>query len=150
MQALGLRVTIPAVSDFSERVIRRIREEMERKRLSQQEVADLLQWTQSKVTQKLNRRSPTTLDELEALCFAVGLSIVETVRDQGLEFVAEMTPSELRIVQRMRQLPPPVLQAILTILRLNETTEPQPRYAKKPKALFPPVGARQKARNSTG
>jgi transcriptional regulator with XRE-family HTH domain len=147
LQGLELRATLRPVSEFSERVIQRIRDEMARKHLSQLEVAGLLQWTQSRVTQKLNHRSPTTLDELEALCFAVGMSVVEVVRDPGLEFVADMTPSEMRIVQRMRQLAPPVIQAILTILRLNETTEVETRYAKKPKPILAPLKPRLKARD---
>lgn len=125
------------VSDFAADVLERIEQERVRKKISQQDVADLLGWTQSKVAQKLNQRSPTTLQELEALCFAVGLSKVEAVRDRGLEFVAEMTPTEMRILERLRQMPPPVVDAVMTLLRVRETTPPpEPRGATPRRDLF--------------
>lgn len=92
------------MKDLPERARVRIREEMARRHLSQQEVADLLQWTQSRVAQKLTGRTPITLEELESLCFAVGIPATEAVRDHGLEFCAEMTPSEMRLLQQFRQL----------------------------------------------
>lgn len=132
------------MSDFAEQVIARIREAQQKQGLSQQDIADLIGWTQSRVAQKLTRRSPTTLEELEALCFAVGLSKVEAVRDHGLEFAAEMTPSELRILERLRQLPGWGRDAILALLRLAElTAPPEQRGATKRK---PPISGKPRYR----
>jgi len=122
--------------NFNLTVLRRIRDEMTKKKLSQQDVADLLQWTQTKVSQKLNGRSETTLNEFEALCFAVGLSKVEAIRDQGLEFVAELTPSEVRMFQRLRQMPPVVWDAVSTLLKVQETTPVPLRGAGSRRSLF--------------
>lgn len=113
----NLSGTITAVT-LGERVRLLLREEKARKKLSEREMADLIQWTQSRVAQKLSGRTPITLDELESLCFALGLSPTEAVRDRGLEFCAEMTPSELRLLERLRQLPRPALDGIMAILQI--------------------------------
>lgn len=115
--------------DLSERVRFRLREEMSRRKLSQQEVADLIQWTQSRVAQKLTGRTPITLEELAALCFGVGISLVEVVRDHGLEFMAEMTPTELRIVQRVRQFTPQQIDALQIMINVMKNTRPENRRA---------------------
>jgi transcriptional regulator with XRE-family HTH domain len=115
--------------DMAERVRRRLREEMDRRDLSQQDVADLITWTQSKVAQKLTGRTPITLDELEALCFGVSITPVEAVRDHGLEFVADLTPTELRLLQRLRQLPRHELDAVMTLIHLKPQTSAPERHA---------------------
>lgn len=107
----------------------RVREEMERKKLSQREVADLLVWSQSRIAKILTGRVELTVDTLEALCFAVGLSLTEAVRDHGMEFCAEMTPTELRILERIRQLPKPVLDAVMTLLQVQANTRLEDRRA---------------------
>lgn len=91
---------------------------MERQKLVQREVADILEWSQSRLAKILTGRISLTVDDLEALCFAVGLSMVEVLRDRGMEFMAEMTPTELRIVNRIRELPQPVTDAVLTMLHV--------------------------------
>lgn len=130
LQTQELSATLPPMSDVPERVRLRLRDEMTRRHLSQQDVADTLKWTQSRVAQKLTGRTPITLEELEALCFGVGLPPTEAVRDHGLEFCAEMTPSELRLLERMRQLTPPQRDAILTVLDVATKTRIEPRHAK--------------------
>lgn len=97
------------MSDLEERVRLRIREEMTRKNLSQRDVSGILggpgkHWSQSRVAKLLTGRVEFGLADMEALCFAIGLPIVEAVRDQGLEFLAEMDPVELRVLQRLREL----------------------------------------------
>jgi len=58
---------------------------------------------------------------------------VETVRDPGMEFCADMTPTELRMFERMRQLHPTVLDAIMTLLDVKGTTRAQERRAAAPR-----------------
>ena len=118
---------------LSQRVRERLRDEKQRRHLSEREMAELIQWSQSKVAQKLGGRTPITLDELEALCFALNLSPAEAVRDRGLEFYAEMTPTELRVLERIRQLPPSIFEAVLTIIDVRSHTRAEPRRASKPK-----------------
>jgi len=74
----------PAPERLADRVRRRLRAAMTRQRLSQHAVADRLAWSQSRVAQKLNPNRPSalTLDELEALAHAVGVSVVALVADE--------------------------------------------------------------------
>jgi transcriptional regulator with XRE-family HTH domain len=116
--------------DFSQRVRDRLRDEKAARKLSEREIADLLQWTQSRVAQKLSGRTPITLNELEALCFALSLSPSEAVRDRGLEFCAEMTPTELRLLERLRKLEPATRDAILLLLDVKQKHHLPERFAK--------------------
>jgi len=99
----------------AERALKRIREEMTERHLSQRDLADQLQCSQSRVAKILGLGVKLRVDDLSALAQAVRLPLLETIRDRGLEFYAEMTPSELRIIERVRQRPE-LLPAILTIL----------------------------------
>lgn len=110
------------------RALLAIREEMERKGISQADIAGQLQWLPARTSKVLHGKLPLTVDDLEALCFAVGLSPTEAVRDRGLEFCADMTPTELRILERLRQLPH-LLDAIAQILQVNLHTRAQERRA---------------------
>lgn len=119
----------------SERARLRIREEMARKHLSQRDLAGILDWSQSRISKNLNARIELGLDDLAAMCFGVGLSLTEAVRDHGLEFCAEMTPTELRVLERFRQLPPPIMEAVMTLLQVPSNTRIQERRATLPKKL---------------
>ena len=64
----------------------------------------------------------TALFADRALCFALNLRVTEVVRDHGLEFCAELTPTELRTLDQIRQLPPKEYEAIKLFLeRLTKT-----------------------------
>jgi len=117
---------------LSEQIRLRLREEMARQKLSTRDVAGLTKWSQSKVSHVLTAHVGLKVDDLADLCFALSLPVTEAVRDHGLEFCAEMTPTELRILERIRQLPPPVLDAVLTILDVRTKTRPQDRRASPP------------------
>lgn len=79
---------------------------MARKRLSQRDLAGILGgWSQSRIAKLLTGRVQMTLPDLESLCFAVGISVTEAVRDRGMEFCAEMTPRELRRFETLRRFP---------------------------------------------
>ena len=120
----------------SDRARARLRSEMERRHLNQTDVANLLEWTQSKISKVLNGKTGLDVDDLSALCFAVGIQLTEAVRDHGLEFCAEMTPTELRILERIRQLPQPVLDAVMTLLNVPTTTRREDRRATPKKKIF--------------
>lgn len=106
-------------SGLNERVRQRLREEAGKRKLSHRTLAAFLNWGQPKVTQKLTGRTPMTLNEFAALCFAVGLQPTEAVRDRGLEFSAEMTPTELRVLELFRQLPKAASEGLLTFLQIS-------------------------------
>jgi transcriptional regulator with XRE-family HTH domain len=98
---------------------------MQRRKLNQADLAGQIGWTQSKVSKVLNGDVTLTLEDLEALCFGVGLRLTEAVRDHGMEFCAEMTPTELRIVEGLRHRGPKVVAAILEVLFLRAPDAPQ-------------------------
>lgn len=98
-----------------DRVIERLKDEKAAKDFSERDLAGMLQWSQSKVAQKLSGRTPITLEELEALCVTLGLAPTEAVRDRGVEFCAELTPLELRMIERLRRLPAHQKEALMTI-----------------------------------
>lgn len=113
--------------------------------LKQTDVADLLGgtakgWTQSRISKLLNGHAQLGLEELEALCFAVGLSVVEAVRDQGMEFLAEMTPTELRTLQRIKLLDEETRDAFLRILDVKLRGVVTTRYAGKEPVRGPRFG----------
>jgi transcriptional regulator with XRE-family HTH domain len=96
----------------------RLREEMLRRGLSQRDLAHQLQWSQGRLAKVLTGRTDLRYNDMVAVCQMIGLSIVEAVRDHGLEFCAEMTPTELRVLERFRQLPH-LIPAILLILNVS-------------------------------
>jgi transcriptional regulator with XRE-family HTH domain len=106
------------MESLSDHVIERLRAEMKRKKISTYDVAGMLKWTQSRVSHILNKRVGLGVDDLASFCFALGLSVPEVVRDQGMEFCAEMTPTELRLHERIRALPSDQRSAILTLLNV--------------------------------
>lgn len=125
---------------------------MTRRTLSTRDVSDLLGgsargWSQSRVTKTLGGRVELGLEETAALAFALDLSLVEVVRDPGLEFCAEMQPSELRLLEKIRQLPPATWEALMTLLQIPSRSASS-RYAKKPKPIFPPLRSRSKPNHS--
>jgi transcriptional regulator with XRE-family HTH domain len=115
---------------LSDRVRLRLRHEMAQKRLSQRDIAGILNWSQSRVAHLLTGRVAMTVDDLNHLAFAVSLSPLELVRDQGLEFVADLTPSELRAVQALRAKPEKERDAFFTVLQVSPRDDT--RRAAKP------------------
>lgn len=125
-----------AMPTLNDRVRERLRVEKDRLEMTELDIAGIVGWGQSKVAQKLRGRTPITLNELESLCFAFSLAPSEAVRDHGMEFVAEMTPTELRIHERIRKLSADQRQAIMTILNISAVSEPR-RATPPPKKRGP-------------
>lgn len=126
------RVTpAPTVAD---RIRSRIRDEMDTLSITQRELTDVLSrqtrevWTQSRVGKILTGRVELCVADVAAMANALGITLVEAVRDRGLEFFAEMRPSEVRIIERLRRRPD-LHDAILTILDVSHA--PRPKGGKK-------------------
>lgn len=124
------------MATLNDRARQRLKEEKTRRNLSERELAHLLRWSQSRIAQKFGGRTPITLDELEALCFALSIAPTEVVRDRGLEFCVEMTPTELRLLETIRSFTPDQRQALMTLLHVNLQSRLEARGATKPK---PPI-----------
>lgn len=114
----------------STRALLRIREEMTERHLSQRDLADVLHCSQGRIAKILNGGVNLRLDDLDALAKAVGIALTETVRDRGMEFYAEMTPTELRILERIRRRPQ-AIQAMLVLLDIRPGVEPSPDTRKQ-------------------
>lgn len=127
---------VPDVA-LNERVRQRLRDEKARRGLSERDIAGMVGWSQSRVAYKLNGRTAISLDELDALCFGLGIQPSEAVRDRGLEFCAEMTPTELRLLEQIRRLPKPTYDFLVHFLRSQEQDAEQrgatPRKSRVPK-----------------
>jgi transcriptional regulator with XRE-family HTH domain len=103
----------------SDRARVRIRLEMARKRLNQTQLAQLIGWTQSRMSKVLNGRTDLGVDDLADMCFGLSLSLVEVVRDHGMEWCAEMTPSEFRFLERLREIDMGTRDAFLRFIEVK-------------------------------
>ena len=128
------RSATPTEHRLTEQVIERLREEIARKGFSQRDLAELLQWSQSRVAKFLSGRMALTLDALEAFCIILQLRPTEAVRDRGLEFCAEMTPGELRVFQILRS-DPAALDALMTLLHVRTASPRRTRSGRPAKPL---------------
>lgn len=114
----------------SSRALLRVREEMTERRLSQRDLAETLKCSQSRIAKIMNGGVNLRVDDLNTLATAVGISLTEACRDRGVEFCAEMTPTELRVLERMRRRPN-VLHAVMMMLDMDPTQKPSPTVPKK-------------------
>lgn len=103
--------------------------------ITQADIADSLGCSQGRVAKMLKGTTNLRVNDLEQLAARVGISLSEAVRDRGLEFYAEMTPTELRVLERMRQRPG-LLHGVMMILDIKGDV----RHAPKPATPHRPVG----------
>lgn len=103
--------------------------------LSQAKIARRLGWSQAKMSKVLNGKMDLTVDDLEAICLEVHLYTTEAVRDTGREFCAELTPSELQMLERFRELPDDAKTAFMHLLRVPDA--PVERISGKRKPIIP-------------
>ncbi len=99
------------------------------KEMSQRDVAGILTWSQSRVAHLLTGRVEMSIDDLAEFAQALSISPTEIVRDRGMEFVAEMTPSEMRFLERLRQLTQVQRDGLMVLLHITTTTQAQERRA---------------------
>ena len=116
---------------LAETIRRRIRDEMRRQKLSQRDLATRLTWTQSRVGKILTGNTALSVDDLGAMCSALQISLVEVVRDPRLEFVADISPYELRVLERFRDVELALQDAVAVILQVKKPTSD--RLGKAPK-----------------
>jgi transcriptional regulator with XRE-family HTH domain len=112
---------------LAERAVLRIREEMTERKISQRTLADRLGCSQGRVAKLLNGGVMLRLEDVGVLAAAVGITVVEALRDRGVEFYAELSPSEVRLLDRLRRRPQ-ALQGALLMLGLPEDV-PKPKHA---------------------
>lgn len=135
LQNRDLAATMPAemAETAAERARARLLAEFERSELTQKDLATFAGWKQPKISKVMNGHTELTVNDLAALCSALGMSLVEAVRDHGLEFCAEMTSTQLRLHERIKQLPQHEIDAVITLLDMKRQTKPEPRRAAPPR-----------------
>lgn len=107
--------------ELSERLRAEVRDALAHRKISQREAADRAtlrtgeQWSQGKVWKILNGTVELGVEELAVLAEVAGINLVELFREKGRDLLADLTPTELAIVQALRERPElgPALQAIL-------------------------------------
>lgn len=140
-----------AAMTVSDRVRQRLKDAMADLDMSQRELSEVLSsqtqetWSQSRVLKVLNGHVELRVEDVNAIAGVVGISLCEAVRDPGMEFYAEMTPTELRLFQVLRR-KPSQLDAMMTLLGV-----PRPASERPPDVLtMPPKPKRGRPLNSTG
>lgn len=107
----------------SERVRLRFKEEMAARGITQDDIAARVTrssgevWSQGDVSKRLTGRVQLTVDDAALIAEALGMHLSEAVRDRGLEFAAELTPMQMRIVEVIQR-DPLALQTVAMVLRL--------------------------------
>ena len=120
------------------RIRQRLKEEIKARGITQTDLGDALSkltrefWSQSKVGKVLNGHVGLQLDDLAAICEVIGISLAEAVRDRGLEFYAELTPSEVRIIEELRK-DPPAKQFVIDTLHIRQTRVENPAPTPRPR-----------------
>lgn len=109
--------TLPDMTP-AERAVLRIREEMAERRITQRDLSDKLRCSQGRVAKLMNGGLHLRFNDVATLAEAVGITMVEAVRDRGLEFFAELTPDEVRLLEGLRQRPE-VRDGVMQILGLR-------------------------------
>lgn len=114
--AITLRVQM---STLSEQVLTRLREEITRQDMSQRDLAGLLGWSQSRVAHILNKRVELTVNDMEDFCSVLRIRPTEAVRDRGLEWCADLTPTEHKALLNLQQASEKLRSHILGILEVK-------------------------------
>jgi transcriptional regulator with XRE-family HTH domain len=88
-------------------------------------------WREAHLSRILNGHIGLQLDDFAAMVDAAGFSMVELVREPGREFVADLTPSEMRILNAIRE-NLELRDAFLRMVDFVEKTVPPKRKPHKP------------------
>jgi len=102
---------------LSERVLRRLSTARKAKRLSQRELGENLGWSQSKVAKVFTGRVGLDLDDVDAMCHALDISIVDAIQEASPNASSVGTPMELQLLQRIRQRGSDCLAALFVLLK---------------------------------
>jgi hypothetical protein len=117
----------------SQRVRARVRDELAHRRISQRLAAERLSqntgelWSHSKVQKILTGEVELKVDDLAAFARVLNLSLADLMREPGREFVADLTPSELKVLEAIRDMSPRRLAAFLEIIGDPEPRKPSRR-----------------------
>lgn len=124
-EVTGYSLDAPMSPTHTQRVLTRFREEMTRLELTQTDVSTFSGLSQSKISKIMHGVLELGLEDAGKLCAAVGLSLTEAVRDRGMEFCAEMTPTEMRFLELLRSMTQADRDAFFQLAGAKVKTEPR-------------------------
>lgn len=87
----------------AETALLRIREEMHERKVTQRDLAEAFDCSQGRIAKILNGGVNLRVSDVELLAKVVKLDLVEVMRDRGAEFVADLTPTELKMLTAYRR-----------------------------------------------
>lgn len=122
---------------LAERAVMRIREEMTERHVTQRDLAKDLKCSQGRVAKLLNAGVHLRINDVAILADAVGITVVEAIRDRGLEFYAELTPSEVRILEYLRR-SPNIQNLLMAIIEAGRVTKSRGAVPKRRDPDRPP------------
>lgn len=102
----------------------RLRNMLDERKLSHTRICERLTemtgepWLVARFGKLLNGRIRMRVEDLVWIARAANLSLVDLVREPGREYVADMTPTELRFLAAVRATPTDKVDAILRLLEL--------------------------------
>jgi transcriptional regulator with XRE-family HTH domain len=117
---------------LSRRVRQRLRDELTRRKISQRILAQRLsrntgeEWSQSKVHKILTGQVQLLVDDMELIAAEAGLNLVEIIREPGRELVADLTPTEMRLIVSMREHPKFMHSMAETLRSIEEYAKAKP------------------------
>lgn len=110
----------------------RLREALHAKRVSQAELTKRLsaktgdEWLIAHVSKILNGHIRLRVEDLLLMVDVAGLSLVDLVREPGRELVADLTPTELRLIHALRD-HPAIMRPLVDVVATLTPTRKTPR-----------------------
>lgn len=115
----------------ADRVRERMRDWMETTGLDQRTFAEALGKSQVWLQKVLKGENHVRLRDLDQVAHAMRTSAAELVRDESARYTLECSPSEVRLVERLRH-HPEVYQAVTTIVNARFPSKPSANDATGP------------------
>ena len=84
-------------------------------------------WLDQRMGKLLNGKMKLRVEDLVVMAETAGISLVELTRDPSREYVADLTPSELRLIHAMRDFPAIAMPLMDIVNRLAPPQRKPPR-----------------------
>lgn len=110
----------------------RLREALHAKRVSQSELTKRLsaktgdEWLIAHVSKILNGHIRLRVEDFLLMVDVAGLSLVDLVREPGRELIADLTPTELRLIHALRD-HPAIMRPLVDVVATLTPTRKTPR-----------------------
>lgn len=105
----------------ADRIRLRFRELLHQRGISQQKLCDTLTaqtgepWFIQRMSKLLNGKNELKVGDLIVMCRAAEISLIELFREPGRELIADLTPTELRLIHALRDYPA-IMQPLVDVV----------------------------------